>query len=219
MPAPRRLWVIGDSWTDPAWGGWGWEAGWPTLVAQRLGLDLVNSGRGGAGYVSPNGAGWTYPLEVARGAGVGADAVIVWGSVNDSAQNPATVGTVAAELYAGIRVACPGAVLLVYGPQYWDSTPWPGLAPIRDAVRASAVAAGAVFVDPLLWMQGRADLIDGTGHPTQEGHRFLADRIDEDLLFALGPARGASGVDYAGGYAAPWTSPYAAAAATLLEDA
>jgi lysophospholipase L1-like esterase len=216
---PRRLWVVGDSWTDPAWGGWGWEAGWPTLVARRLGLDLVNSGKGGSGYVNVNGAGWTYPREVELGGGGGADAVIVWGSINDAAYTGPAVQAAAARTLAAIRAACPEAVLLVYGPQYWDTPPWPGLAVITAAVRAAAQAAGAVFVDPLLWMQGRADLIDGTGHPNQAGHRLLADRIDEDLLFAMGPERASSTPSWDGGYPAPWTSPYAAAAATLLEDA
>lgn len=216
---PRRLWVIGDSWTDPAWGGWGWEAGWPTLVARRLGLDLANTGKGGAGYVSPNGVGWTYPLQVDTRAGAGADAVIVWGSVNDSAQTPAAVQAAASRVYAGVRALCPAAVLLVYGPQWWDTTPWPAMAGLTRAVRDAAQNAGALFVDPLMWMQGRADLIDGTGHPTQGGHRLLADRIDEDLLFAMGPERASATPSWDGGYPAPWTSPYAAAAATLLEDA
>lgn len=211
----RRLWVIGDSWTDPGWGGWGWQSGWPTLVSRRLGLTLVNSGRGGAGYVNPNGEGWTYPREVTLGGGYNADAVIIWGSINDSAWPLAQLRTVSAQVMTAVRAACPSAALLVYGPQYWDTQPWPGMALMTAEVRASAQEAGALFIDPLLWMQGRADLIDKTGHPTQDGHRLLADRVEVDLLWAMGPARRPP----EGAPAQTWQSPLSAAAATLLEDA
>ncbi len=211
----RRLWVLGDSWTDPSWGGWAWEAGWPALIARRLGLTLVNTGRSGAGYVSPSAEGATYVTQAASGAGAGADAVIVWGSLNDYAQPTAQVRSASAQTHAALRAACPGAVLLVYGPEYWDTQPWPGVYAARQQVRASAQEAGALFVDPILWMQGRGDLIDTTAHPNQAGHRLIAGRVELDLWWALGPSRGDTSPHWTGGYRHPWVSPLAAAAATM----
>lgn len=182
-----HLWVIGDSWTDPARGGSGWRVGWPSLVAARLGLGLVDSGAGGQGY-SPETGSLCFPVQVARGSGVGAAAVIVWGSVNDRSYDPAGVRAAAEETYRMIRRGCPGAPLLIYGPQWWHTTPAPELAATTAAVAAAAAAAGAVFVDPHDWMQGRPDLMDDSGnHPNAAGHLLIADRVELDLLFALAP--------------------------------
>lgn len=215
-----RLWVLGDSWTDPEWFAWGWSAGWPTLVAQRLGLGLVNSGSSGAGYAWANSERELFGVEAARGIGAGADAVIVWGSVNDWAngQTPAAVGAAAADTYRLLRALCPGAPLLVYGPQWWETPPDAGMYPHRDAVRDAAADAGAPFVDPLHWFAGRPDLLDAAGwfgHPTRAGHAAIADRVAVDVLFALLPIADTEPIPDTAGWPAPWelTSP-----ATLIAE-
>ena len=51
---------------------------------------------------------------------------------------------------------------------------------IRDSLRRQALAAGAVFIDPIAegWFVGRPDLIGGDGvHPTDAGHAYMAERI------------------------------------------
>lgn len=183
-----HLWVIGDSWTDPARGGTGWRDGWPVLVAARLGLGLVNSGVGGQGY-SPATGSAHYPVQAARGTGAGAVAVIVWGSVNDRTSDPDSVREGAEHTYRLLARSCPGAPILVYGPQWWDTEPTPDLAPTRAAVAAAAEEAGLPYVDTYRWMRGRDDLMDDSGnHPNPEAHRLLADRIAPDLLWALATA-------------------------------
>jgi lysophospholipase L1-like esterase len=200
-----RLWVLGDSWTDPAFAG-RWADGWPTLVAARLGAGLVNSGAAGAGYAQLNGAGINYPIQAARGAGAGADAVIVWGSVNDWTQPPDAVAAAAAATYRLLRAACPGAPLVVYGPQFWADQPPPDLVAVAAAVHAAAADAEATYGDPLLWMRDRPDLIDGSGHPTADGHAHLADRLAPGLLWALsGPPPACRDWSDEGGWGAPYT--------------
>jgi hypothetical protein len=190
-----RLWVIGDSWTDPSYGGWGWSCGWPERVAARFGMGLVNSGCGGSGYVrtgSPSGL--NHPMQAARGAGAGADLAVLWGSINDlvAEADPQQVHDNAAGALALVRaVLAPGAPIIVYGPQGTDA-PIPDLMLAhRDAVASAAFEAGALFGDPLLWMQGRGDLLDpSTHHPTCDGHAYLADRVAADLSTVLAERSG-----------------------------
>jgi lysophospholipase L1-like esterase len=76
--------------------------------------------------------------------------------------------------------------------------PWPTadvpvrIMQIRDALVTVAAAYGARFVDPLVerWCVGRPDLIAVDGvHPTDIGHRYLAERISGLIAAELPPAR------------------------------
>lgn len=203
-----RLWVLGDSWQDPRTYPWAPALGWPTLLTRRLGLGLVNSGTAGAGYAAVRVAPPNFPAQAAQGAGAGADAVIVFGSLNDPAdgRTPEEVGDGAATTFDLIGRLCPGAPLIVCGPQ-WGALPIPPeLLAARDAVADAAHQAGALFVDVSRWLQGRPDLILPDGfHPNPGGHALLADRLTPEVLFALAvptTARDSWGVE--GGWVAPW---------------
>lgn len=185
----RRLWVLGDSWTDPAYGGWAWADGFPRLLAASLGCGLTNSGLGGNGYVRVGGGnGSSIAMQAARGAGAGADTVLVWGSVNDRHADapPLDVFTAATITYSYLTRACPGADLFVCGPQHNSADPPPPLSyEHRDAVRAAAATAGARFIDPLGWFLGRPSLLDSTGHPLPAGHELITQHLLPDLVWAL----------------------------------
>lgn len=196
------LWVVGDSWSDPGYAGdcrWGW----PWLVGRRLGWGVRNSAQGGAGYVTVNGAGWTFPVQVARFAGP-ADVVVVVGSVNDLGCDPAAVGEAAADCYRVIGVAT-GAPLLVVGPQSAGPPPVE-LGLLRDAVAGAAAQVGAVFCDALEWTAGRPELIDpASHHPSPAGQAFLADTLAPVLGGMLTGAP--PGPDGVGGFGAPLRFP------------
>lgn len=217
-----RLWVIGDSWTDPTYGGWGWTCGWPQQVAAALGWALINSGRSGAGYAQPGNDWATFGSIAARGDGVGADVVIVAGSRNDpdTGQSQQAIANGAEHTYRLIRAACPDALLLVIGPQGTSIAPSAELLRTVATVRAAALDAGAAWVDPTGWLRGRPDLLDmPDGHPLCAGHDLLADRIAPELLRAyfLRSARATppdppDGVGHGdeGGWVAPWAADDAA---------
>jgi len=78
----------------------------------------------------------------------------------------------------------------VIGPPWVNGSPPASIVADRDVVQAAAQAAGATFVDPLRegWFTGPyASLIGSDGvHPTDAGHRHLADLILPRIAQALG---------------------------------
>jgi lysophospholipase L1-like esterase len=181
-----RLWVLGDSWTDPRTYPWHPLQGWPQLVAARLGLGLVNSGVSGSGYASTGGLP-NFPGQAAQGRGAGADVVLVWGSLNDPNKGYAPADTLAGAraTYGLIGRLCPDAPLIVFGPQWYATAPTALLLSFRDVVRQVAGEVGAVFVDPSSWLVGRPDLLQPDNHPTPDGDAFLADRVAAELGHVL----------------------------------
>lgn len=200
-----HLWVIGDSWTDPR--AVGPAKVWPALLARRLSLGLVGSGVGGCGYINHDP---TYPVQAYRGTGAGAEVVIVWGSVNDRGHAPERIHDAARDTYQLVRAACPGAPLIVCGPQYWHTEVPPDLYPMNEAVREAAGAEGATFFDVLELMQGRPDYIDYADgvHPGPAGHRHIADVMLPEVLHALTSrttVQTCTDDEPAGGWVMPWT--------------
>jgi len=69
----------------------------------------------------------------------------------------------------------------VIGPPWVNGNPPGYIVTDRDAVNAAAHAAGVGFVDPLAegWFTGDAAAFIGPDgiHPTDQGHRYLADLI------------------------------------------
>jgi lysophospholipase L1-like esterase len=181
---PARILVVGDDYTAGTATGGAGLAGWPQLVA----ADIAGAGRAvgvqvaaadGSGYRRPGANGETFPLLVAD-AGADFDLVVVFGSRNDNG-TAADVQAGVTEAISAVRSASPDAGLLVVGPAS-QTVPPPGyLLTNRDAIAAAAAAAGVTFVDPLAegWLSDSdADLIGPDAvHPTDEGHRYLADRI------------------------------------------
>jgi len=174
------LGVYGDSYTaGPAW--WAPGAGWATRVAQWTGALVVNRAVGGTGYVQdPEGRG-SIEAQARLHPVRDADVLAVFGSINDhwtGAITPAEVGAAATATYAALRAAAPTARLLVVGPQ-WPATPPPTLLlQQRDAVRAAAQQAGALWLDASGWLAGRPDLIASDGvHANDDGQALLAERI------------------------------------------
>src|SRR5215207_6501167 len=190
-----RVLVVGDGFTAGTPAGGNGAAGWPRMV----GADLAAAGRAvtvdvaaadGSGYLRPGADGLTFPL---LAAGVGSyDLVVFFGSRHDNAA-AADVQAAAESTFRAARAASPDASLLVIGPA-WPGAPPPGyLLTNRDAVSAAAAAVGAAFVDPLgeRWFAGPPVgriAADGV-HPTDAGHRYLADLI-RPLIEAGLPAGG-----------------------------
>jgi lysophospholipase L1-like esterase len=173
-----NLWVLGDSWTDPTVYPWAAAQGWPELLTARLGLGLVNSGVSGTGYAANAGTPY-FPAQAARGAGAGADLVLVWGSLNDPTQghSPAETYAGAIATYRLLVRLLPHAPVIVFGPSWGASPPPPELIAASTAVRQAADEVGVQFVDPSRWLAGRPELVLPDGlHPNQDGHELIASR-------------------------------------------
>jgi lysophospholipase L1-like esterase len=182
-----RLWVLGDSWSDPRSYPWAPSGNWCALLTADLGVGLVNSAVSGAGYVQASGTP-IFPAQAAQGAGAGADVVIVFGGVNDSNGNYTAeqIRAGAATTYGYARRLCPDAPLLVAGPQWGAAAPFPaGFATAQAAIRAAAAAAGADYLDVSQLLIGRPDLALDQYHPNPAGHAYLAQQIGHDVALAF----------------------------------
>lgn len=177
--------IIGDSYTAGSDEGGNGTAGWATQAAARLidqGYDLrrYDLAAGGSGYVEAGPSGDTF-VNLATQAPEGMELVVVFGSRNDGSQPEEVIRAAAAQTYELLLAASPEARLLVIGPPWVNDRPPAAILAARDAVEEAAVAAGATFVDPIEagWFAGDAEeFIGGDGvHPTDEGHRYLADLI------------------------------------------
>jgi len=194
-PAPRGpLWVVyGDSISQ----GWSvTEPGlaWPSLVAQELGLDLVNLGFAGSAR------GELLAADVVGASG--ADAVaLAWGTNNwSSLPTDATVigGTMRLFLTA-LRQGLPAAPVVVISPIVrpdGEDTPNRFGATLRDlrtALEAAVLRFAAdtgdqrVTLVPGRDLVAAGQLVDGI-HPGDDGQRSLADGALPHVAAGLGLA-------------------------------
>lgn len=189
-----HLQVIGDSFTEGSAEGGGGDKGWPNLIQQDIAkkggrLGLTKTARGGSGYVKLGPSGQSFDQALGNDNMSNQDVVVVFGSINDQMQDPTAVQAAASKLYADIKVRDPKAILIVAGPPWMNDKPVPEIYRIRDAVKAAAVQAGAQFIDPLAdgWFTGEAAKMIGTDktHPNDDGHRYMADKLEGPITDAL----------------------------------
>lgn len=184
---PVAVTVIGDSFTaGTEYGGQG-GAGWPMLAAVKLrgqGVDvaMARPAQEGAGWVEPNSKGTVFATEVKGNVSEATSLVVLFGSLNDGSIPPEVLTPAVVATLADVKAAAPNARLLVIGPPTLGrGTPEkPGKMPaVRDAVKAGADAAGAVFVDPIAenWFSDPAFIGADGVHPSDAGHQMMAEKI------------------------------------------
>jgi lysophospholipase L1-like esterase len=158
-------------------GGLG-AAGWPALVAQRTGADLVLHAVPQAGYASIGITGQDYPAVITANPVPGAAVTILFGSRNDADEDLSVVRSNVEKAISAAEQA--SGKVVVIGP-VWDDADVPGSAlAVRDIVQAAAETAGVAFVDPLAegWFAQETGLISDDGiSPNDAGHTYLAERI------------------------------------------
>jgi lysophospholipase L1-like esterase len=177
--------VIGDSYTGGSAEGGVGPNGWPALVQktledQHLNLSIRVAAEGGSGYVEKGIYGGVFGDQVSGVVGVTSDLVVFFGSPNDGPAPPDVLAAAVRDDFAKAKAYAPHAKILVIGPLSPVPDPPVEVWRVRDVVRDQALAVGAVFVDPLAehWFADAPQLIgaDGT-HPTNDGHKYLAQRI------------------------------------------
>ncbi|MEX7471534.1 GDSL lipase [Mycobacterium adipatum] len=192
-----RIAVISDSYTTGTdLGGLGVN-GWPSLAwrilaeeGRPVAADVAAEGRAGYGVRGDHNS--TFGDLTARAVRPDDALVVFFGSRNDQPVDAIEVAGLARNAFELARRRAPTARFLVIGP------PWPTadvpvrIMQIRDALAIVAQASGARFIDPLVerWFVGRPELIGVDGvHPTDIGHRYLAERIAGLIAAELPAAR------------------------------
>ena len=176
--------VIGDSYVGGSNMGGNGINNWTALITADLpnpkNIDLNKAGLGGSGYVTRGPTGKVFEEAAAAALGPNTDVVVFFGSINDGSASGAKVGSAAAQTFATAKEAAPKAKLLVFGPAWTNENVPAEMLAVRDAVKRSAQAAGATWVDPIgeRWFFDRTALIgaDKT-HPTDEGHAYMEKQI------------------------------------------
>jgi lysophospholipase L1-like esterase len=187
-PGARAV-FLGDSYTT-GWKGAGIGShGWPALLSAAQGWRAINLAVAGTGFINP---GWTnQPVgaRVSEAIRQRPDVVFIAAGHNDSRWSAAATGQAADEAIDRLHHALPDAQLVIVGPIWPSGTAPSRCLQLRDHLRRTAASVGAIFVDPLAegWFVGSNRRFIGADgiHPTDAGHRVMADRI----LGALARAR------------------------------
>jgi lysophospholipase L1-like esterase len=197
-PAPKIITVIGDSYTSGTDEGGVGGNGWPSLMSVRLRKEGIATAakvaaEGGAGYVTPGYEGHTFGQLAARSVQPHDDLVIYFGSLNDGYDGGLDVQAATAavnDTLAKTRATARTAKLLVIGPASpFADTPPPYAVALNDILRDQAALVGATFVDSLgeKWLQDDPALVGPDDiHPSNAGHRHLADKIEPLVAAQLG---------------------------------
>jgi lysophospholipase L1-like esterase len=193
-PEPARAPVLafyGDWFVSGTEAGGLGPTGWPAIVSERVGaVGTEPHAVTDAGYVAVSDvAGDTFVTLAERQPEPAADVTIVFGGRNDYRASPAEITASARRMFDTIRATAPQTKLVVIGPAWTGADIPPELLPVRFAVRQAASDAGATFMDPLDggWLIDGVGLIAGDGiSPTDEGHTYLAGRIEPFVRALLG---------------------------------
>jgi lysophospholipase L1-like esterase len=188
-PPGARVVVLGDSYTS-GWNGAGLgRRNWTALVGSSRGWTVTNLAVAGTGYRNP---GWTsQPVGslVPRTIRLRPDVVILATGHNDSRWTAASTSAEAERVIARLRAGLPDAVIVLLAPIWQNGSPPTRCLVLRDHLRRTAAAVGAVFVDPLSgrWFAGSDHRFIGPDglHPTDAGHRHIADELLSDLAGRL----------------------------------
>ncbi len=180
-----RIAVIGDSYTTGTDEGGQGPRSWTTQAWQLLGgqgvkIDADVAAEGGAGYGIRGNRGNVFEDLTVRAVNRDDVLVVFFGSRNDQPVDLQKYPIMVNETFQIARRVAPGAKFLVIGPPWPTADPPLEVLALRDNLRAQAARANAVFIDPIAegWFVGRPDLIGPDGvHPTDEGHRYMAEKI------------------------------------------
>jgi lysophospholipase L1-like esterase len=172
---------LGDSYTS-GWAGAGLGArGWPRLVGAERGWRTLNLAVPGTGFLNPGWTGQPIGSRVAAAIAARPDVVVLAGGHNDSRWAADATARAAESAIDRLRAALPEALLVVVAPIWQDGSAPQRCRALRDRLRARAASVGAVFIDPLAsgWFAGSSHRFIGLDgiHPTNAGHRFIADRV------------------------------------------
>lgn len=186
LPENPDVLVIGDSYTE-GYGLSNSSHGWAAIAAGTLGWNATIDGVGGTGFTKDTatdgrvGLDFRARLAAHASAGTDFDLIVLQGGLNDWTTEPVTEGEKVDAAVAAARGLWPEAIVLVLGPV--EPTSGIDYSAQLPVIRAGAVNAGAVFIDPEApepWINaGNTPVLDlGDGlHLNDAGQAYLAARF------------------------------------------
>lgn len=187
---PVKVAVIGDSYTGGSGVGGVGVRGWPALTWEKLrkeGIPVapVVGALPGSGYVHRGSqGGGVFGEQVPKLVTADTRLVVFFNGVNDVNEAVDEVHAAALSDFQAAKQIAPQAKLLVIGPAWPNSARPSNLLALRDTIKDAATEAGATWVDPVAegWFTDTPQLIGEDGvHPTDDGHTYLADRIEPHI--------------------------------------
>lgn len=183
---PRRIAIIGDSYTSGSPQGGSREKSWAALAIRQIQQHGINiaadiGAEGASGYVSVGHQGHRFSDQISRTVRADDSLVVLFGSINDLRASSGDMARATCDTLREARLAAPSANLLVIGPPWPDADPPTEILQKRDIIRDRAAALSGLFIDPIQdgWFAKRPDLIGSDGkHPTDAGHEYMAQQIE-----------------------------------------
>lgn len=188
LPEYPTVLVFGDSWT------YGTAATRPTLGYAYVLADLIHGetlvdGVRGSGYQKPGIDGPTYGERIAGlDARIAPDAVIIQGSINDRREDPAGFPSAVNAAWEAMAAKYPDTTMIILGPAPHELPVGAATARIDHDLSALAASRGWWYISPVQdhWITeaNYLHVIDvgvGRKHPSNAGHRYLAEKLAEAL--------------------------------------
>lgn len=174
---------LGDSFTAGTNFGGIKEAGWPAIVSARHEWRRDMQGVGGTGFVNGLEERKNFGSRVDDIIAVRPAMVIVAGGGNDYRQDKAKMLSEATAVITRLQKGLPDAKIVLIAPLWLQQEDPESLPDLIDVSKRVAAATGVVRIDPAGWLRGQPNLLGADGvHPTDEGHKVLADLIDAALI-------------------------------------
>ena len=171
---------VGDDYTHGV-GSSGPATTFPQLVSAALKVPVKTFYSDDAGYAKAGSSGQAYADLVSAVVAAHPSIVVVSGGRNDRADDPNTLTSKAAALFAALRAGLPAAKIVAVAPWWGDSAHPAVLGQVDTAVSAGVVAAGGTYLDiadPLFnhpeWMANDAD-------PDDQGYAAIAQSLEPKL--------------------------------------
>lgn len=148
LPAgSRKRWMmVGDSFVEGTLALNPQFTGMAQLIRAKFGVDMVQSGSGGTGYINSGPTGrFNYTGRIQDVAAANPDLLIVFGSVND--RDDVTVATAGA-YFDSLRALRPKMPIIVIGPSWKTAPAFQGLIS-RNSIAQACQERQIPFIDPI----------------------------------------------------------------------
>jgi lysophospholipase L1-like esterase len=153
---------------------------WPQLVADDLGWTVHVEAAPGIGFVT-DGQGPAFPGRVADVAAHDPAVVLIAGGFSDIGGPAGQAAEAADAVVDQVSRMAPDASVVLLSP-FSNGAPGPLTRDMADQLRQVARANDVAFVDVTDVLPRGEDLIGSDGiHPTDAGHRRIAEEVTDDL--------------------------------------
>lgn len=196
LPDSPRVLVFGDSWTYGAAASTP-DLGYAFVLADLTGGETIVDGEPASGYLREGHLGNTFGTRIAAlDPGLDPDLVIVQGSINDRKLDASRYREAVTDAWDALSALYPDAAIVVLGPAPHALPIAKGTARIDRDLGELAASRGWWYISPIErgWITednylAVIDVDAGRRHPSDEGHRYLAEQVAAALEELSAPAR------------------------------